>query len=264
MSSISESILESFKLDPVEYSMITVENYFEDGSQYMNDLLEEATKAPITKKQILSKIVAFIKKVVAWLVKQWQRFVQWIRKLLGKKNTKSADQCIMDAIGNNSSKKIPEDPNSKTISIPFHPQLEDGVESVDKITLAYKDLQCKIEGDKITFILSELQSKSYSSKIPGTGTTMNSPYFAEMIFDMIKNPENLKKLTDIIAALEENKKDPEWSNNPDNVKSFVDKFNDINDYYMKLNVSKETTVTINQITDFNSNLIRLHKALDFF
>ena len=100
-------ILESFDLDPLEAGSISAPFYtqqmFEDGQQFLEDTINDA-RTGVTKQSFVSKIWETIKKILAWCAKQWNRFMNWLRKVFRrKKGQQTADQVASEIIGSKQS-----------------------------------------------------------------------------------------------------------------------------------------------------------------
>lgn len=100
-------ILESFDLDPLEAGSISAPFYtqqmFEDGQQFLEDTINDA-RTGVTKQSFVSKIWETIKKILAWCAKQWNRFMNWLRKVFRrKKGQQTADQVASEIIGSRQS-----------------------------------------------------------------------------------------------------------------------------------------------------------------
>lgn len=100
-------ILESFDLDLLEAGSISAPFYtqqmFEDGQQFLEDTINDA-RTGVTKQSFVSKIWETIKKILAWCAKQWNRFMNWLRKVFRrKKGQQTADQVASEIIGSKQS-----------------------------------------------------------------------------------------------------------------------------------------------------------------
>jgi len=249
----------------------------------MEEVLSEATSKPVTKKNLITRIMETIKKIFTWIAKQWNRFTNWVKNLF-KRKTQSVDAIVDEVFkspSNNqsiksqktlisandksleSNKSVSE---QKSISIPFNPIVgDDKTDHTENITLAYKDLQCKIDGSSFLFRVNYVQDSNMVNRgrnaVPGHAPLNNSWNAIVFTFDMIINPDKLNLLKDIISSL--NAK--EYEGGIFNETQFVNKVNKFKQYWNTgASVPNKFVADIKNIEEVNKVIQDIHKALSFY
>lgn len=113
-------ILESFDLNPLDANIepYYTQAMFEDGQKFLSDSINGA-RTGATKKNIIQRLWETIKKIFAWCVKQWNRFMSWLRKVFRKgRNRKTADQIAGSILGDGSPQIHGTDGNAKLLQAP--------------------------------------------------------------------------------------------------------------------------------------------------
>lgn len=291
----TDVLMEQFNLDPLNLlrdDFLFTSNYFEDGNTFINSLLNEATSEVVEKKGIITKLLNIIRKIFEWIARQWHRFTTFIKNLFNR-NRKTADQILEETIpdinsrvkssskvgssgitGSSNSSKVGGSSGSKSLSIPFSPTVEEGVAPVEKIELAYKDLICKIENDKIVFYANQIidgamdqmpinrfnpNKKDY---VPAHGKPSAAWKGALMIYLLISNYENLADLFNTIISQLDRKS---WKSDKFNANSFaidVNRFKNL--LYGEISANNSFGLTIDQINSFNEILTRFNESMKFY
>lgn len=297
---INNLLMENFDLDPLNLmdDYFFSGNYFEDGNQASNKVISDMKSTPTTKRNVFQKIWDGIKKIMAWVAKQWGRFTDWIKGLF-KKKTKSVDQIIEETIPQIAN-KINKSSPVKSVKVEFNPTIIDDnksqgansnppivdskgneVKSMSRIVdLAYKDIICKIENDTIIFRKNEIwdnadiqipknRKEDYGldpnkkDYVPVNGTLTSAWKAAIGIYEIIYNSNYSKILNDIINQL----KEKIWED-PNKFREMTSFMNNVNTLYDLITnrirkAPDSFTLNITQINSFNNILNELHKALEF-
>jgi len=280
--SYANAITEQFALDPISNLLDDVyfDNYFEKGDDFMASFLAEASTNPVTKKNVFSKLWALIKRFWQWLVKQWNRFTSFIKRLFSRKS-KSADQILEEVIPDavaSASKSKPKSEGKdkpKSIKLEFNPEVTDNTvpPSANTIELAYKDLICKIENDQIVFYPNRISPEAHAQNpnyrnnpdikdyVPAHGEPVAAWDGALMIYFLIDHPDYMSQFTNIIKQLDAKS----WEQGLFNATTFS---NDVQKFttalFGRISVHNSFGLTMNQINQFNETLNAFNQSFTFY
>ena len=278
---VTNVIMEQFNLDPLSKLTddIFYSNYFENGHEFINSVLTEVTSTPVQKKNVFTKLLGVIKKILAWIVKQWNRFTAFIKRLFTRKS-KSVDQIVEETIPEIAKSAKSSNNNSssgKITKITFNPQISEKspIQSATTIELAYKDLICKIVNDSMVFYPDKIAGGAWRQwpdnqfKDPATGERYvpshgqpNAAWDgALMIYLLIDHPEYMDLFNKVIGQLSTKS----WEEGLFNATQFAADVRNLKSILRgKISVQNSFGININQVNVFNDALTKLHSALDFY
>lgn len=211
-----DTILESFNLDPISnfQNEDPYKVFQEDGNIFLESVLTEASNGT-TKKNIIQKLWAFIKKVIRWIANAFSKFMVWVKGLFKRKG-KPVDQ-ILSTIKTDVPPKRTAKDKKITVSIPSDPASELKLEpSVDMI---FKDIMMQFDVNRgsIKFKESQIQQGIYydddDAPAPGgkQGNVIGQPAVQRGFFDDFKRvllnmgePSLMRALCELVRMIEKN------------------------------------------------------------
>lgn len=255
-------VMEHFNIDPLRHYE-DLNNYFEDGSIFMQEALTEAT-GPTTKKGIISKIWSFIKRTIEWISKQWKRFMGWVSKLMGRKVV-SSDQIVIEEIPSIKEVKS-SDKKEEEINIRYTD--ENGKKTEEVYKLAYKDLSLKIDNDQVVFVINRIKNgaldnsprEGYIPKgvaVPGNIVLQSSPEAFSLLFAIFQNEDIRERFVQSVELF----KTVNW-NDDESIDKLVRTIKSVNDMFSSVgSYSLDKNMKIEDIKWFDKMISEMHLSL---
>jgi hypothetical protein len=198
----SDLILESFNLDPMNmlYGSTEFSILVESNNKEFDVAVSNASKGT-TKKNLLQKIWAFIKKILGLISRGVAAIIRFIKSLF-KRKTKGVDQ-IAEELSLPISPLTPKsEEQSSRVELPSNPASE--VDVPKDINCIFKPLQIKINNDEsIGITLSEVNARNFgmrdSGKAPGHEQVRYSD--ATNAISLMQQPALLDELVNVAKAI---------------------------------------------------------------